>query len=133
MKNRVKMLKVKIKSLAAEARIIRLEERLALGARLHDGADGLPVYRGRDAKLHSELHEHRVRDVRQEQRSSLLAYAFLRGVPLAACEAKCKVPPDWKRVGQIVEKFGVLYGGKEKAEQAERLAGWKAGVAPVAA
>jgi len=58
-------LKVKIKSLACESQIIRLEERRA--KRLGD-TDRL-----------QELHSHRVLDVRRAARHALLAYAFLRG------------------------------------------------------
>jgi hypothetical protein len=115
MKTRVKMLKVKIKSLAAEAKIIRLEER-----RSRPGGD-----------QQIELHVHRVRDVRNEQRCSLLAYAFIRGVALARCEARSESPPDWMRVSKLVEKFGVAYCSKRGAQHAS-FADWKAGreVAP---
>lgn len=115
MKTRIKMLKVKIKSLAAEAGIIRLEERRA---RKCD-------------QLRCELHEHRVKDVRREQRHSLLAYAFLRGVPYAKVEPKVGkegVPeyvsrPDWVRVGKLVEKFGTV---DARAVQAAAFKEWSA-------
>ncbi len=107
-KDRRKMLKVKIKSLAEEARIIRLEER-------RSKAGGWQQ---------CELHLHRVLDVRKEQRVSLLAYAFIRGVPLAATEPKSSTPPDWSRVAKLVEKFGTAdYSAKES--QAASLAEWK--------
>jgi hypothetical protein len=115
MKTRVRMLKVKIKSLAEEARIIRLEE-----ARSEPGS-----------QQQIELHAHRVHDVRREQRASLLAYAFLRGVPLAAVEAKAD--PDepewlrearWKRVGQLVEKFGTVDRTAARNEQVVQLGQW---------
>ncbi len=89
MLNRTKMLKVKIKSLAVEAQIIRREERKA-----------------RDHQTREELHSHRVNDVRHEARCSLLAYAFLRGKSKVSVEPCSKCAPDWKRVGQIVRKFG---------------------------
>lgn len=56
--------RVKIKSLAEEARIIRHEEKRLLS----------PQDRGC-------LHAHRVNIVREEQRATLLAYAYARGVP----------------------------------------------------
>lgn len=111
MNTRVKMLKVKIKSLAEEARIIRLEERRS--------APGGPQQR--------ELHEHRVRDVRSEQRHSLLAYAFIRRVPLAKVEPKTGTPPDWKRVAKLVEKFGTA-NRLLLAAQTTFLELWKAGI-----
>lgn len=113
MKTRIKMLKVKIKSLAEEARIIRLEE-----GRSEPGS-----------QQQSELHEHRVRDVRKEQRASLLAYAFLRGVPLAACEAKAATEPDWKRVLAIAIKFGPLAASNR--DEGERFGQWRDGTARV--
>lgn len=124
MKTRVTMLKVKIKSLADEARAIRLEERRALGRRESAG-----VFRGRDDALRLELREHRVKDVRAEQRSSLLAYAFLRGRTLAACEGSKPKPghrePDWKRVGELVWKFGPVTPAETKEQLAARLAEWR--------
>jgi hypothetical protein len=109
-KTQVKMLKVKIKSLADEARIIRLEEKRA----------------GKDNDLRTLLHEHRVRDVRKEQQSALLAYAYLRHTPYAAVEAKCDTPPDWERVRKLVEKFGGLPYQPAKCEM-KVLMEWKAG------
>lgn len=88
--NRVRQLKVKIKSLAAEAQIIRMEENRSLPG----------------SRMQQELHQHRTLDVRKEQRNSFLAYAFLRGIPLSVCEKGAKSEPDWKRVAQIVDKFG---------------------------
>ncbi len=56
-------LKIKIKSLAAESRIIRLEEKKWRG--------GHP--------MRISLWDHRVKAVRNEARAALLAYGFLRG------------------------------------------------------
>jgi hypothetical protein len=112
MKTRVRMLKVKVKSLAEEARIIRLEESRA----------------GKDGFLRSELHHHRVVDVCKEQRSSLLAYGFLRGVEYAAIEAKTETPPDWPRVAKLVSKFGVFVweSHSDAKSQAAAFEEWKA-------
>lgn len=123
MKTQVKALKVKIKSLAEEARIIRLEERKALGLSSAPAAAGYvpsgkpggpkkPRRKGpasRDPKLYLSLHTHRTYDVRREQRSALLAYAFIRGKAYAGCEKPGKDnPPDLERVARLVEKFGGL-------------------------
>ena len=67
-------LKVKIKSLAAEAKIIRAEE--LKFKKLHRGDD--PYREG--------LYLHRVNKVRREARLSLLAYQFMRGYDYASCE-----------------------------------------------
>lgn len=95
MKTQVKALKVKIKSLAAEAAIIRTEERRALAG----GA------KYRDERLFVSLRQHRVSDVRKEQRSSMIAYAFLRGKPYKTTEKKVTTPVDVERVRKLIEKF----------------------------
>ena len=110
---RIKMLKVKIKSLAAEAQIIRLEERRSKPGSEQQG----------------ELHGHRVHDVRKEQRHSMLAYAFLRGVPLSAVERTTRTMPDWTRVGKLVEKFGVV-SHAERSAQTFRFAKWRTKAEP---
>lgn len=110
----VKFLKVKVKSLAAEARIIRLEEKRA----------------GKNNVVREHLHRHRTRDVRMEQRASLLAYAFLRGRPLAAVEPKrgaereWQAAARWKRVAEIVKKFGP--GLPTLTDQESALKAWLA-------
>lgn len=84
-------LKVKIKSLAAEAKIIReLESK---------------------TKTPWLLKEHRVGIVRSEQRHTLLAYGFLRGRPYAAMEAKLtNTPaPDFNKIKKLVDKYGFWY------------------------
>lgn len=99
MKNQIKMLKVKIKSLADETRNIRLEERRALA--------GGTKYR--DEVLYTLLRVHRILDVRSEARCALLAYGFLRGRRFDQIERPIKYRnqnPDWDRVGRMVAKFG---------------------------
>jgi hypothetical protein len=66
---------VKIKSLAAEAKIIRDE-----------------VRRQGDPQIKNALSEHRKGIVRSEARLAQLAYAFFRGVPYKAVEPKCAHP-----------------------------------------
>ena len=86
-------LRVKIKSLAAEAGIIRTEEQR------HPGC----------SSTRSSLREHRVGTVRKEQRSSLLAYAFLRGRQYLEVETWSKTPPCLKRVAKLAWSFGPGY------------------------
>lgn len=83
-------LKIKIKSLAAEARIIRHEELKWPGT----------------SDVRTSLHNHRVMDVRREARSALLAYGFIRGRTYRTIEFKAAVAPDWKRVAELVTKYG---------------------------
>jgi hypothetical protein len=83
------MLKVKAKSLADEARIIRKEERRAS-----------PLLRG-------ELHLHRVSDVRSEARATHLAYGLIRGRSVERIErSQTRTPPLWLRVQTMVKKYG---------------------------
>jgi hypothetical protein len=89
-------LKVKIKSLADEARTIRAEEKKASG------------------RVRQELHEHRVKDVRQETRAALVAYGYIRGRTYRQIEPRTlwDVPPycrpsfDVTRVAALVRKYG---------------------------
>lgn len=78
--------RVKIKSLAEEARIIRKEEKRA------HGLDYVP----------GSLRQHRVWNVRNEQRATLLAYAFYRGKPYSLVEQKASKEFPTKRVEEIL-------------------------------
>ena len=84
-------LKVKVKSLAAEAKIIRLEER-----------------RAGHGDLRNRLALHRRWHVRFEARHSLLAYGYLRGIPYGVMERTIHEDnePDWEHVEQMVKRFG---------------------------
>lgn len=108
----VAALRVKVKSLAAESRIIRQEER-----------------RARTTEVHASLYMHRVQDVRREARAALLAYAFIRGTAYARVEQPAPDnPPDLKRVGQLVEKYGCPVGGYPKYKLPDGLlAAWVSG------
>ena len=90
-------LKVKIKSLAAESRIIRHEEKKAYD---NDNREGLYL--------------HRVKDVRRESRASQLAYAFLRGVPFLVVEPSSNDTYEreqaLRRAESIARKFGTDKG-----------------------
>lgn len=101
-------LKIKIKSLAAEAGIIRAEERKWPRA----GMTGTRF----------ALAQHRRFDVRREARSALLAYGFLRGRSYERIEAKCWDAPDLIRTAEIVAKFG----GAPKAQALEEVRAWAA-------
>ena len=93
-------LRVKIKSLAAEARIIRKEERLALEFR--------------NRSLYDGLHTHRVRDVRDEARATQLAYAILRGRDYRDVEPNARQLSDWdfRQLAARIVKMVTKYGGR---------------------
>lgn len=102
-------LKIKLKSLAAEAKIIRKEEKKELGFRV-------------------ELRDHRIFPVRREARHTLLAYSFLRGRPYREVENKCLRPPDWVKVEAMVRKYGAPFGGsttQDNEEMAKVMARFK--------
>jgi hypothetical protein len=99
-------LKVKIKSLAAEAAIIRKEEQ----KRPKIGMTGTRF----------ELQQHRRYIVRDEARSAQLAYGFLRGKPYRSMEAKTWVGPDRVRIAEIAIKFGYL----NKKEAVQQITDW---------
>ena len=104
-------LKIKLKSLAAEARIIRQEEKKRRGKNW--GSTG------------NTLHEHRIHVVRPEARATHIAYAFLRGGSLESVEGSAKTEPEWKRVEAMVRK----YSWRKLAE----LQDWKKGLISKAA
>jgi hypothetical protein len=85
-------LKVKVKSLAAEAKIIRKEEKRCKTASLREG-----------------LYRHRIDVVRRESRHANLAYGFLRGRKYHEMEPNAKEAPDWIKIRKMVEKYGSHY------------------------
>lgn len=119
-------LKIKIKSLAAEAGIIRHEERLVLGHARHvrgrqgdeDRLDGLFTE-------YQSLREHRIKDVRGEARAACLAYALLREKPYARTEPAGSSPAPVGRVIDLISKYGRL----DKAAASTKAKAWLDGAA----
>jgi hypothetical protein len=111
-------LKIKLMSLAAEAKIIRRQEQKLVKRRRQLRAAGKEVPETSDVLV--SLHNHRTLDVRSEARSAHLAYGYLRGTPYRAMEWRCEDyhQPKWKRVLEIVNKFGSM------KHTAEALAEW---------
>lgn len=101
---RLRHLKVKIKSLAEEARIIRSEERKTT-----------------DDCCRGSLHLHRVGIVRHEARHSQLAYAYLRRKPYHSLEKNPKELPDRKKLKDLVERFSSSYDRRELPELSDWL------------
>lgn len=93
-------LKVKIKSLAEESRIIRQQERVW---KRHDD-------------IRNGLREHRTTDVRRESRYSLLAYAFIRGKAYLTHEHPNSTKPDIARVSKLAAKFSRLPADVARAQ-----------------
>lgn len=88
--DRREMLRVKVKSLAAEAAIIRREER-----------------RTRE-KLREELALHRRTVVREAARNAHVAYGLVKGRAYEQMEGNAKSIPDWDEVTRMVKKYGAI-------------------------
>lgn len=86
--DRREMLRVKLKSLAEEAKIIRCEERRSFG------------------QIRDELHLHRVKDVRRAARMTHIAYALIKGRTMEQIEPNAGTEPDWDAVGKMIKKYG---------------------------
>jgi len=114
-------LKIKIKSLAAEARIIRHEEHKALtnGRKCareatqlnHDGKDATAFgsYRDEHYSAWRSLRHHRADHLRGISRSNHIAYSFLRGRSYAEVENRCASDnkPDWAAIEKVIKGFGI--------------------------
>ena len=83
-------LKVKLRSLEVESKIIRSYERKLPGA----------------SELRGQLVEHRRGVIRREARSTHLAYGYLRGRNYRQIEATCHTKPDIAAVERMVKKYG---------------------------
>lgn len=88
--DRREMLRVKLKSLAEEARIIRLEERRAW----------------RHPELREELHRHRVDQVRATARDTHVAYGLIKGRTIEQIEGKSGTEPNWDAIEKMIKKYG---------------------------
>lgn len=111
-------LKIKIKSLATEAQIIRFEERKVKTQRAW-----VRQHQKDETALEAEfngLREHRRNEVRGEARLSQIAYGFLRRIPYARVEHVGSKSFDKKRVCAMLVKYGRLH----PKEAEERLAEW---------
>lgn len=100
-------LRVKIKSLAEEATIIRHEERKTLKRRdwFRNRQGPNEVVEHYDS-VYVGLHTHRTYDVRNEARAAQLALGFLRGKTYDQVEMKGSKSPNIRRVAEIARKFG---------------------------
>jgi hypothetical protein len=129
-------LKIKIKSLAYEAQAIRKEERATVRVRVEDGQQPpryeIRLKNPRGSSLGDDLYLHRTLDVRNEQRATLIAYGFLRGVPYRAVEPDGRRGherggPNWKRVWDMVLKYGPYTLAKESRNTAwADIVAWRA-------
>ena len=132
-------LKVKIKSLAAEAQMIRQEERkcnigcrarIKIRRRLRKSNELSIDDRARmerqlvkpsenAMKAFWGLRYHRIYDVRDEARAAHVAYGFLRGRTYAQVEGAALSSPNWERVEALVKKYG------DAPDRLQKFSEWK--------
>lgn len=126
------VLKAKIKTLMAEARIIREDEKRWLETgrwqRREDKEEGANTMRESAVRAYAnstKLHHERVHYVRKEARSHLLAYAFLRGMGYDTVENNgCYDPPQWRRIVQIVCDYQVEEPKRTRFNIQMRILSW---------
>jgi hypothetical protein len=109
-------LKVKIKSLVAEARIIRLEEKRNQETLKHAHIKAEAEVISKRASLRDELAKHRRYDIRNEARATYLVYGLLKGKTRKQIEGRAteELPQPMtqaeynlrKRVGELLSKYG---------------------------
>ena len=108
--DRREQLRVKVKSLAAESRIIRVEE-LRLKKRAAK-ARSAATPRGVGDDIRADLREHRVHVVRKHARNAHLALGFIRGRTIKEMENKVRRrgvgynEPDWEEDKRLCKKYG---------------------------
>ncbi len=118
-------LKIKIKHLALEPALIRLEARKRRAA--YKGWRHRQELRQRELDAYVDpwlaiaLNGHRTAVVRPEARAAFLAYAFIRGKTYDSIEPTSKYMPPLKRIAELASKYG-MYSDKKDAETA--LIGW---------
>lgn len=107
MKNKLalKRAKVNVRSLAAEASIIREI-----------------IKKTNDANVKNDLHLHRLSKVRPEARLANLAIAFLKNKPKIVVEAKSDKPIDVKRLHSKLTIF--CYGTDAKPPSFDDVQNW---------
>lgn len=110
-------LKIKLKTLADEAKHIRKEEQKALkSARwLRSKQED---YHGMHELWYS-LRRHRTWDVRRAARVNGLAYGYLRGREYKEMESRARQEPNWKDIKRLIDRFG----GEQEGRPFEK---WKA-------
>lgn len=118
-----KYLKIKIKHLTAEAKIIRHEEQKTLKeARKIAGAQGKEAFYERACSEFLSMRQHRTVKVRDESRSTQVAYGFIRGKKYGVVEnAGVDNPPNWSKVVTMVTTYGPI---KDRPAAIKTLKDW---------
>lgn len=116
--DRREMLKVNLKSLAQESKIIRRMEwvrreradyHVLVKARTKDQLDAARRFRARAfGEIEQEMHLHRTGPVRDSARHAHMAYGLIRGKMPDQIEATYNRagPIDWSEVVRLINKYG---------------------------
>ena len=117
-------LKIKSKHLSEEARIIRFEER-KVKRQMNWHKDRQQPFE-KEASLYHSLNAHRRWEVRNENRATFLARAYLAGKEYKTIENKCHDPMVLRayilpRVCEMVNKYGPTAGKLSKKWNRERM------------
>lgn len=118
-------LKIKIMTLAAEAKAIRKNE-LRLQRSINKAVNkgkGQYDYVDGHRFVRANLHHHRTHTVRKETRHSHIAYGFLRGRQYMEIETFAREPIQWDRIEKLVTRFGC--DGNDSRVVLQRFAEWK--------
>ena len=99
-------LRIKLKSLAAEARIIRKEEL---------------KHKGKFSYYADSFHDHRVHYLRPITRATHVAYGLLRGLEYLQIEPTSKTQPDWDKVKEMIRKYSGFADKKDNLKKLEEL------------
>mgnify|MGYP006969390648 CR=1 FL=1 len=87
-KKAIAALRVKLKSLATESKIIRQE-----------------IEKSNNPHIKNSLYRHKIDIVRQEARHTHLVYACIKNVPYHKIEPKTHNKPNWDKVEKMVKRF----------------------------
>lgn len=115
-------LKVKSKHLSEEARIIRFEEKRELNkARrnmkvlIENGLNSHQAEWEKQLSKFNQLNHHRRWDVRNENRATFLARAYLDGKPYSSVERNRKTEKEWVFTCRIVPRIVKMVNKYKKA------------------
>ncbi len=101
-------LKIKIKHLSSESRIIRHEEQKSLTHARNAKASGNVDFFNNHRSTFNSLRRHRVGPVRRYARLNNLAYGFLRSTPYQDMEHKVRDYERWPNfleIGKLAKRF----------------------------
>ena len=128
----ISYLKVKVCTLAAESKCIKVQQRhwkkRAAAARAREKDENLKPFLKSEATIAFAeqnffgLRQHRVGKggVQKEARDSNIAYGFLRNRTYSVIEKFAYTKPNWENIERMVRKFG----GEDNRDVMQRFSAW---------